>query len=352
MKIAFVVPEISKTGGMRIIFEYANRLVKRGYNVSLISPIVPFNSYIGEFSPYFLKYRLKYAIRFLTGKIEKPQEYFDMNFKINYIPFPSKIFVPDADIYIATSWTSSYLVDSINKGKKFYLVQDYEVWTSNKKFVDNSYKLNLQKIVVSTYLQNLLKEKFAENSEVVLNGIDFKKFNNPEKKLFKVNSVLFMDHLLENKNVKDALLVINKLHTDYPEIKIDCFGRRKYSDIPGYVKFTENPSDEEIANLYRSSDIFLYTSLNEGFALPPAEAMACKCAVAGYNNAGLPDYSINETTALLCETGNVETLYENVRRLINDSKLLESISLGGYNHIRKTLAWDEAVNKFEKIILS
>lgn len=352
MKIAFVVPEISKTGGMRIIFEYANRLVKRGYNISLVSPVVPFNSFMGEFSPYFLKYRLKYAVRFLTGRIENPQEFFDVNFKIKYIPFPSKIFVPDADVYIATSWTSSYLVNSIKNGKKFYLVQDYEVWTSNKNFVDKSYKLNLQKIVVSTYLQNLLKEKFEENSEVVLNGIDFKIFNNPDKKFFKVNSVLFMDHLLENKNVKDALFIINKLHRDYPGIKIKCFGRRKYSDIPDYVAFTENPSDEEIANLYKGSDIFLYTSLNEGFALPPAEAMACKCAVAGYNNAGLPDYSVNETTALLCETGDVDTLYENVCRLINDAKLLENVSLAGYSHIRKTLDWDEAVNKFEKIILS
>lgn len=352
MKIAFVVPEISKTGGMRIIFEYANRLASKGYDVTLVSPIVPFNPYKGEINLHYLKYRVKYALRFLTGQIQNPKEYFKTQFKINYILFPIASLVPSADVYIATSWTSSFLVNKLSSGKKYYLVQGYETWGSNTKLVDESYKLNLKKIVVSSYLQNLINEKFNEPSYKILNGIDFKIFDNANKEFNEVKTILFVDSLLEIKNVKDALYVVNKIQTEYPKIKVKCFGKNKYTALPEFVEFFEEPSDDIIVKLYKTSDIFLYTSLNEGFALPPAEAMACKCAVAGYNNAGLPDYTINETTALLCETGNVDTLYENVRRLINDSELLESISLGGYNHIRKTLDWDEAVNKFEKIILS
>ncbi len=352
MKIVFVVPEISKTGGMRVIFEYANRLSDKGNDVTLVSPIFPFNSFMGKISLYFLKYRIKYAIRFLSGKVQKPQKYFETRFEIKYILFPLKIFVPEADVYIATSWTSSYLVNKLSNNNKFYLVQDYETWTSNKKYVDESYKLNLKKIVVSNYLENLLKDKFNESSQVVLNGIDFEKFDNIIKEKFQAKTILFMDHILENKNTKDALKIVEKLHCEYPEIKIKCFGRDKYSDIPEYVKFIKDPSDEGIVGLYQSSDIFLYTSLYEGFALPPAEAMACKCAVAGYNTAGVPDYAVNEDTALLCEAGDTESLYKNVARLINEPSLLEKISMGGYEYVRKTLDWDSAETKFEKIILS
>lgn len=353
MKIVFIVPEISKTGGMRVIFEYANRLSAKGHLVTLVSPIIPFNPYEGDFKWFYFKYRIRYALDFYRGKIAKPGTFFKQNFNIKYIPFAFSFFVPVADIYIATSWTTSFFVNILNaESKKFYLVQDYEVWNSNKALVDKSYKLPLKKIVVSTYLKNILKEKFDEESEVVLNGIDFNKFNNQNEKTFEVKTILFMDHSLENKNTEDALKVIEKIHSEYPDIKIKCFGRENYSNVPEYVSFIKDPSDKEIVNLYRSSDIFLYTSMYEGFALPPAEAMACKCAVAGYNSAALPDYSLNEETALLCEAGDTETLYNNVIRLINNLILLEKISMGGYNQVRKVLDWNSAETKFEKIILA
>jgi glycosyltransferase involved in cell wall biosynthesis len=352
MKIVFVVPEISKTGGMRIIFEYANRLTQDGYEVTIVSPIVPFNAFMGQRSLYYLKYRIKYALRFLAGKIEKPEKFFKIDFKIKYIPYPSKNFFSEADVYIATSWTSSYLVNEINCDKKFYFVQDYETWTGNTKAVDESYKLNLQKIVVSTYLKNLLKDKFNEDSQIVLNGIDFEKFNNEEKKDFGVRTILFMDHSLENKNTKDAVEIAEKIHVEYPEIKFKCFGRDRYTKMPEYVEFHKDPTDEEIIKLYRDSDIFLYTSLYEGFALPPAEAMACKCAVVGYNTAALPDYSVNDETALLCEAGDKEKLFNNVEKLIKDEKCSEKISSAGYKYVKEKLNWNKSYKAFEEIILS
>jgi len=353
MKIVFVVPEISKTGGMRIIFEYANRLQSNGHDVTVVSSIVPFNPYKGEFKWFYFKYRIRYALDFLKNKIEKPENLFKVNFKIKYIPYPSKIFLPQADIYIATSWTSSFLVDKLSsKSKKFYLVQDYEIWNSNKKLVDESYTLPLKKIVVSTYLKNLLKNKFNEDSDVVLNGIDFTKFDNPQKNSFSVKTILLMDHSLENKNVKDALKIVNRVHKKFPEIKFICFGKSKYSQIPEFVKFYENPSDEVIASLYKQSDIFLFTSLQEGFGLPPAEAMACKCAVVGYNTAALPDFSINGESAMLCEAGDVDALYNDVNLLIKDDNLLRRISMNGYEHVKKILDWKKSYSEFEKIILS
>ena len=352
MKIIFVVPEISKTGGMRVIFEYANRLTNEGHDVTVVSPIVPFNAFMGERSSYYFKYRIKYAARFLTGKIKRPETFFKINFKIKYIPYPSKVFVSKADVYVATSWTSAYLVNDIRSDKKIYFVQDYETWTGNKKAVDRSYKLDLQKIVVSTYLKNLLKDKFNEDSEIVLNGIDFNKFDNKEKKDFNVRTILFMDHSLKNKNTADAVMAVENIHTKYPDIKFICFGRDRYTKMPDYIEFHKDPDDSEIITLYRKADVFLFTSLYEGFALPPAEAMACKCAVAGYNTAALPDYTINNETALLCEAGKVDELCLNVEKLINDSKLLEKISLSGYEYVRQKLNWETAFRRFKKIIFS
>lgn len=58
MKINFIVPEITRTGGMNIIFQYANRLLERGHDVELYSPIIPFNLHKNGIRWYYFKYQL------------------------------------------------------------------------------------------------------------------------------------------------------------------------------------------------------------------------------------------------------------------------------------------------------
>ena len=52
------------------------------------------------------------------------------------------------------------------------------------------------------------------------------------------------------------------------------------------VKLIQNMSEQETAEVLRQSMIFLSLSDQEGFGLPPAEAMACGCIVVGYHGVG------------------------------------------------------------------
>lgn len=352
MKINFIVPEISRTGGMRIIFEYANRLTERGHDVILYSPNIPFNNYKGMIKPYYIKYRFNYAKDNLFKKRKLPVKLFDKKFKVKYLWLFSNMTIRDADVTVATSWTTSYIVNKLSpiKGKKFYLIQDYEQWNSNIEYVKKSYMLPLRRITVSEYLKNLLLEKFNSDSDVILNGIDFAIFNNNDKRFNNEKQILFMDHSLENKNTKAAIVTVKKLKAKYSSLKIKCFGINKYNPMPEFIEFVKNPDDVQIASLYRESDIFLFTSIFEGFGLPPAEAMACKCALVGNKVAAVPEFAEHMKSAILTSPDKTEELLKGVEYLLNNEDELRRISLAGYESVRKVLDWDSSVNRFEELL--
>ncbi len=352
MKINFIVPEISRTGGMRIIFEYANRLTERGHDVILYSPNIPFNNYMGMIKPFYIKYRFNYAKNNLFKESKLPENIFNKIFEIKFLWIINGLTVRNAEVSVATSWTTSYAVNKLgsSKGKKLYLIQDYEKWNSNIEYVDNSYKLPLKRITVSEYLKKLILKKFNSDSEVILNGIDYTQFNNPDKKFSEQKQILFMDHLLENKNSVVALDTVRKLKAKYPAVKIKCFGFRKYHTMPEYVEFVENPDDGKIADLYRESDIFLFPSTSEGFGLPPAEAMACKCALVGNRVAAVPEFAEHMKSAILTSPDKPEELLNGVEYLLNNEDQLRRISHAGYESVRKVLDWDRSVDRFEELL--
>lgn len=351
MVINFIVPEITRTGGMNIIFQYANRLTDRGHDVTLYTPVFPFNLHKNQIRLYYQKYQIRSAIKCLKGEII-PKNIYPYKFKINYVPFMHGIFVRNADVSIATSWPTAYPVYhfSNSKGRKYYLVQDYESWNSNVKYVDKSYKLPLKKIVCSKHMQRLLENKFKEKSELIYIGLDRNRFHNRFKKFNDPPVILFNDHPLPEKNVLGSIYTCIKLRQDFPELRFRAFGTKKYHDIPDFVEFIENPNDETITRLYSEAYIFIYASLHEGFGSPPSEAMACGTAIVANKTAAIPEYSEHMKTAIHCDPNDKDGLYKGVKILLSDRKLLKEISEAGYRHIREFLNWDNSVREFESFI--
>jgi L-malate glycosyltransferase len=352
MKINFIVPQIVRSGGFRVIFEYANRLSLRGHDVILFTPLIPFNPYRPSIKLDFLQHQLKYFLKQITGKPYLPVNIFEHNFKIKVIPSINNLYIRNADALIATSWTTSFHVNALNekKGRKFYLIQDYEVWNSNKKRADKSYILPLEKIVISKYLQDLLKEKFNVESCKIPVGINFEKFYNNDKVFKQPLNILFSDHQLENKNVEGAINIVEQLKQKYPSITFSCFGIEKSHKMPNYIIFHENPNDDELRQIYCTADIFLFTSKYEGYGLPPFEAMACKCAVAANAVAAIPEFVKHLESAMLADSDNPRELFDCACYLIDNPDELRRISLNGCEVARILLDWEKIIDKFEKLL--
>jgi hypothetical protein len=355
MKINLLVPEIVRSGGIRVIFEFANRLTDKGHDVILYTPAIPFNPFKPEIKLYVAKHQFKYFTRQIFGNPKLPRNIFSYRFEIKAIPAINNYFVRDSDAIFATSWTTSFHVNKldISKGKKYYLIQDYEIWNSNEKLVDKSYTLPLNRIVIAEHLRLFFKKKFKVDSKVIRYGIDFDFFQNNKKQYGNSNrSILFMDHPLKNKNAIAAIDTIKLLKEKYTNITVRGFGMDKFHEIPDYVEFTVNPDDNKIRELYSESDIFIYPTLFEGCPTTPAEAMACKCAVVANASAEIPYYIMHKETGILANPLKQNELFEGACYLLDNYKELQEISEAGSKSVKEFFNWERSVNELETLLKS
>lgn len=116
-----------------------------------------------------------------------------------------------------------------------------------------------------------------------------KKFNLPERFIFNVGTIE------ERKNLLNIVKAIDKT-----EIPLVVVGRKTkyFSKIEQYIKknklekqiyFLEGVSMDELAVIYKLTDVFVYPSRFEGFGIPIIEALFSKTVVITSNTSCLPE---------------------------------------------------------------
>lgn len=104
------------------------------------------------------------------------------------------------------------------------------------------------------------------------------------------------------RKVRQIALMPRKLRADASFIEA-VFRRRhrRFADVPWVV--IESVNQSEAARVMGESAVFLSLSHKESFGLPPIEAMACGCLVAGFHGDGGREYMTPEN-GWWCETGD------------------------------------------------
>ena len=88
---------------------------------------------------------------------------------------------------------------------------------------------------------------------------------------------------------------------------------KKYG-ITDSINWVGYVSDQDLAKLYNLCSLFVFPSFNEGFGLPPLEAMACGAPVIGSNTTSLPEV-INCKEALF-DPNNVSSITEKITQVL------------------------------------
>ncbi|MBP5674198.1 MAG: glycosyltransferase [Victivallales bacterium] len=112
---------------------------------------------------------------------------------------------------------------------------------------------------------------------------------------------------------------VKRLATLDPNLFFLCVGMELTSEINGiHAKGIPYVSDaRQMAQYYRSANVFLHTAKAEAFGKTVTEAMACGTPVVASATGGLVEQIIDGQTGLLFPTGDAEALAQAALRILN-----------------------------------
>jgi len=102
------------------------------------------------------------------------------------------------------------------------------------------------------------------------------------------------------------------------------YSEREASPFSKDIIFTGRVEDNELVRLYNQADIFVYTSLFEGFGLPPLEAMSCGLPVICSNSSSIKE--VVGDAGILVEPGNIRGFSSSIVKLLKVEDLKSDLS--------------------------
>ena len=117
----------------------------------------------------------------------------------------------------------------------------------------------------------------------------------------------------------------------------DIFDTVKTLGLDEDVIFTGFVEDEDIPDLYRGAQLFVFPSLYEGFGLPILEAMASGVPVVTSATASMPE--VAGDAAILVDPHDPEAIAEGMARVLTEDRLRQAMIQKGLARARR-FTWD------------
>lgn len=331
--ISIPLEGFNSSGGIRVITQIANYLSDNGFIVEVTVP------------DYSSKCYYKFNRSVIIKVVKTPDGWFSKLYYFLYLMFNSvKI---NNGIAIATGFRTPFYIFfskciNFSRANTLYIIQHFEISSQIKFQNKNSffiyfinfllakigYNLPSTKISVSNWIKLKLN---SSRIKVIPNGIDLKIFqiNNPvqNRNYFSIGIVG------SNKAIKGYDIILDALSNLDESLKSKILVNIMSIDdirLPSGINFKlyVPNNDQEISHFYNQSNIFLFGSYEEGFGLPPLEAMACGCAILSSDCGGVRTF-LDGSCSLFFEPGNSNDLLNKLNFLFKNRSDLERQRING-----------------------
>jgi glycosyltransferase involved in cell wall biosynthesis len=337
VKITFLCPHLRIAGGVRAILTYADRLAAAGHAVEVVVPA-----------------RSRARALWRSLRRAGPEWIPGFRARIVWVDRWRASALPDGDAVVATAWQSAATVAAAPArcGRKFYFVQHYEsLYHGEAAAVDATYRLPLRKIVISTWLRDVMRERFDSEAEILVTPVDPALFHTvPVTVQTSRPRVLMLHHEYAWKGTADGFAAVARVKGRIPALHLVGFGVSAPRGPAAYDEFHANLPQDRLADLYSGCEIYLCPSWDEGLGMPPMEAMACGAALVTYDNGGCRDYARDGETALVARRRDVADLSAKLERVAADPALRARLAAAGSEFVRGAFEWGRAVRRLEEIL--
>lgn len=292
----------------------------------------------------------------------------------------------NVELIFADSWKSVEYVDG--RGKKILVLAHgteipkqrnplfRNLFLFKKNRIVKSYK-NAHKIIAnSNYTRELMKVSLDINLKKILvihPGIDiYKEFvsNKVEKYVKKIVNqrspvITTLARIEKRKGHKFIINAIYEIKKHYPNLVYLIAGEGPYlKDIKSHVSklnleqeiiFLGWITEPEKSIILKNSDIFAMTPITsgesvEGFGMAFLDAAFHGIASIGTDNGGITDAIIDNTTGLICRSGNQLDITKNLKKLLDDEKLRTRLGKNGKKIAYEKFTWNKKIHEYLSVL--
>lgn len=356
MRITFVLPTVTMTGGNKVIVIYAQKLVQNGHTVKLVSPPP---------RPTSLRAKIGSLLNGNGWPVDincHPSQFdgsgLDHTVLDRWRPVEGQD-VPDADVVIATWWETAEWVSALGsaKGAKVYFIQHHEIFSYLPIARSQAtYRLPFHKIVVAKWLKDLMESEYDDFAvDLVPNGVDNRQFFAPVRGKQAVPTVGFLYSLATFKGLDTLLRALTLVRQGVPGLRLFAFGSEMPHaslTLPEGTEFLYRPPQDEIRNIYARCDVWVTASRSEGFNLPAMEAMACRTPVVS-TRTGWPEEAVKSGwNGVLVDVDDVDAIARGIEWVLSQTdEAWRTLSSNAFATVAES-SWDVSAAMFEKALVN
>jgi glycosyltransferase involved in cell wall biosynthesis len=252
----------------------------------------------------------------------------------------------------------SKLQDKIN-GCVFAMIRDIEQWADYNTIQQCYFRTRLNFIAVSSWVADIVTGFNGRATPVVKNGLNFDIFYTktefvPRSLMSLKIGVIINDHPM--KDMKRLAGILNLFVGSSDRcVEIEAVGKSREfaSELNVSVEYLGVLSSQALADFYRRQDIFVFTSIQEGWGNPPLEALACGCNVVSTDVGGLQsiDRSKYQRLHMLEGPRDDERDVKVIQRVVATiSATNDQYTEGSQRVLQSDLSWEASCDQLEKIL--
>jgi glycosyltransferase involved in cell wall biosynthesis len=217
-------------------------------------------------------------------------------------------------------------------------------------------------------------------------GVDTNNFNSDKNKNFNLKKKLNLsldskviltatriicgkNNILKEKGIINLIESFSKLSPRYPDWKLlIAIGKPPerlntefniaYELLQGYIKLHNVGANtilktfvlDEMANVYRGSDLFVLASENETFGQVFIEAMSCGVPVIGTKVGGIPEIISDSENGYLIPVNDASILAQKIEKLMNDSEIRENFISLGQKIVKEKFTMEQQFFSFNEML--